>query len=101
MELKENFPEVRKQFTIEERVAIGQEIEKILGERRGRPSEKNVDERPHYNNKTRDIVAKTIGFNSGRNYDRAKLIVKKATPEQIEKSIHNMHPACRAGERLR
>jgi ParB family chromosome partitioning protein len=30
----------RKDFTLEERVAIGEEIEKLLGERRGSPSKK-------------------------------------------------------------
>jgi hypothetical protein len=44
----------RKDFAIEERVAIGGEIERLLGERRGRPSEKVQNLAPLDTGKTRD-----------------------------------------------
>jgi len=111
-ELTEN--EVRKQFSIEERVAIGEALEDMLGERRGKPvlTEKlnveivpqletgaktrdmetkeeklNVDVRPPLVKgvKTRDIAAQKAGFGSGRHYDRAKTVVAKASPKQLDR----------------
>ncbi len=52
----------------------------------GRPSEKKMGQLSHFNiQRSRDIAAKQVGFTSGKTYERAKLIVEKATPEQIEK----------------
>ena len=40
--------ELRKDFTKSERYAIAKQIEALLGERRRRPSEKNVENSPHF-----------------------------------------------------
>ena len=90
-ELTEN--EVRKQFNIEERVAIGKAVEDLLGERRGRPEikvNKGADFCTLKNNtktgiKTRDIAAQKAGFGSHDTYVKAKTITEKATPEQLKK----------------
>ncbi len=99
-ELTEN--EVRKQFNIEERVAIGKAVEDLLGERRGgdRKSEQVKNQSANVgtlnnktqnvgtlkkNIKTRDIAAKKAGFGSHGTYAKAKAIIDKATPEQLKK----------------
>ena len=50
--------ELRKDFTKAERYAIAKQIKALLGERRGRLSEKNVENSPHFETgtKTRDIA---------------------------------------------
>ena len=40
--------ELRKDFTKSERYAIAKQLEALLGERRRRPSEKNVENSPHF-----------------------------------------------------
>lgn len=83
-EITEN--EVRKDFSLDEKVAVGKMIEQQLGERRGNPSFKRnaiVAILPQL--KTRDIVAKKIGFNSGRIYDIAKFVSEKASNETKSK----------------
>ena len=73
-ELAEN--EVRKQFNIEERVAIGKAVEDMLKKRKCK-NLKNI--------KTRDIAAKQAGFGGHTTYQKAKVIVKKADKKQIER----------------
>lgn len=59
--------EVRKDFTLSERVEIGGAIEEKFGERRGRPWE-IVEKIPHLisGEKTRDLVAQKTGFGNGK-----------------------------------
>ena len=56
--------ELRKDFTMSERVAIGRAVEESLGERRGRPSEKN-------RNMLRNIPAARRATSPQRNQDLA------------------------------
>ena len=79
--------EVRKDFTKMERVAIGETMEAEIGERRGnpdlKPDEPIVDNCPQLEpgQKTRDIVAKKVGFGSGKEYERAKKVASKGSAE--------------------
>jgi hypothetical protein len=83
----------RKDFTIEERVAIGEEIERLLGERRGRPAEKVENFPPLERGKTRDIAAKKAGFKNGKTYEQAREVVRaaKAEPERFAKAKDDMN----------
>jgi ParB family transcriptional regulator, chromosome partitioning protein len=77
--------ELRKDFTVSERVAIGRAVEESLGERRGRPKEnvQNLAQLPA-GEKTRDFAAEKSGFGNAESYRQAKAIVEKGTPELIE-----------------
>jgi N6-adenosine-specific RNA methylase IME4 len=90
--------EVRKDFTMSERVAIGAIVEKSLGERRGRTSG-NVEKIPQLaGEKTRDVAAKKTGFGNGKTYEQAKAIVAaaKAEPEKFGKLKDDMDRTGRA-----
>jgi ParB family chromosome partitioning protein len=77
--------ELRKDFTMSERVAIGRAVEDSLGERRGRPSEENPQHVAEYSGReTRDIAAGKSGFGNAETYRQAKAIVEKGTPELVE-----------------
>jgi ParB family transcriptional regulator, chromosome partitioning protein len=77
--------ELRKDFTMSERVAIGRAVEESLGERRGRPSEENPQHVAEYSGReTRDIAAGKSGFGNAETYRQAKAIVEKGTPELVE-----------------
>lgn len=81
--------EVRKSFTVSEKVAIGRAVEEKLGERRGRPKEDGEpdllsggDEKPrncaeYYGKETREIAADRSGFSSKDAYEQAKTIVDR------------------------
>ncbi len=79
--------EVRKDFTKMERVAIGETMEAEMGERRGnpdlKPDEPITDNCPELQKgqETRDIVAKKVGFGSGKEYERAKKVASKGSAE--------------------
>lgn len=91
--------EIRKDFTVSERVEIGKAVEMELGERRGRPKQESenqgelveseiVEILPHFTEpdsgqKTREIAAQKAGFGSDKTYRDAKTVVEKATPELV------------------
>lgn len=77
--------EIRKDFNRSERVAIGETIEKQLGERRGRPNIKEIQENfPELKgHQTRDIVAQKSGFGNGKTYQQAKKVINQGTPALI------------------
>ena len=83
--------ELRKDFTVSERVAIGRAVEELLGERRGRPKEnvQNVAQLPA-GGKTRDIAAEKSGLGNAESNRQAKAIVEEGTPELIE-VVHRGH----------
>jgi hypothetical protein len=63
----------RKDFTVEERVAIGEAIEKLIGERRGKPFEK-VENFPQYKGKKHVISQrKKLGSRTQKPTNRSKL----------------------------
>jgi hypothetical protein len=77
--------EIRKAFTLSERVAIMGAIKKEIGDRQsqGRPP-LSRDNCPHLSGKTQDIAAKRAGFGSGKTARRAELAVEQAGPELAE-----------------
>lgn len=78
--------ELRKDFTVSERVAIGKALEEQLGERRGRPTElENPANLPEFQGKeTREIAAQQAGFGGARTYQYAKNVVENGAPELVE-----------------
>ncbi len=85
-EMAEN--EVRKDFTASERVAIADAVRAQLGERRGRPAEKQdggptLSDIPQGQN--RDIAAQRAGFGSGKQLERAENVVRLGVPKLVEK----------------
>lgn len=82
--------ELRKDFTVSERVAIGKQIEALLGERRGRPTtqgeKENVENFPHFEQgtKTRDVAAEKAGFGNARTYQQAKRVIEEGTDSLVE-----------------
>ena len=83
-ELAEN--EFRKDFTPSERVAIGEAIERELGERNGvRHDTKTAMENfPQVEGASRDIAAKAAGFGNGKTYEQAKRVANEAAPELVQ-----------------
>jgi len=87
--------EIRKDFTVSERVAIGKAIENGIGERRGGnhgnqytggKAHKVADCQDSLSGKeTREIASGVAGFGSRESYRRAKEIVEKGTSELIAK----------------
>jgi ParB-like chromosome segregation protein Spo0J len=74
--------EQRKNFTVTERIAIGKEVERVLGERRGRRNQ-NVQEIAQLpkGKKTRDEAAEKSGFGNPETYRQAKAVVTAAEAE--------------------
>lgn len=85
-EIAEN--EERKEFTIEERVKFGKELEQVekLKAKEREIKGKKTDPMDHGpQGTTRDIVAKKIGIGSGRTYSRAKEVVDSGNKDLIDK----------------
>lgn len=91
--------EIRKDFTVSERVAIGKAIEERLGSRRGQRTDKqlpaNLPEvqgeqlRENFpqvakGQKTRQVAATAAGFGNDRTYEAAKKVIAKAVPGVLE-----------------
>jgi ParB-like chromosome segregation protein Spo0J len=82
--------ELRKDFTPSERVAIGEEIERILGNRQGQRTDLAESEpvqkiaQVAKGEKTRKAAAKAAGFGNAETYRQAKAVVKKAAPQVRE-----------------
>jgi N6-adenosine-specific RNA methylase IME4 len=69
----------RKDFTIEERVAIGERIEALLGKRQGERTDLRIEHReifPEVRGRTRDIAAEKAGFQNARTYEQAKAVIE-------------------------
>jgi N6-adenosine-specific RNA methylase IME4 len=76
--------ELRKDFSISERIDIGSEVEKILGKRRGQRSVRVVQNFAQLKgHKTREIAAAKAGFGNAETYRQAKLIATSGAPELI------------------
>lgn len=94
--------EVRKDFTVSERVDIGRAVEALVGERRGRPKARDdgpdlFSENPHGDaefpenvpafergRETRVIAAERAGFGNERTYAQAKKVVDDGVPELVQ-----------------
>lgn len=93
--------ELRKDFTISERVAIGEQLERILGERRGRPSEeisKNFYELK--GQRTDELAAEKAGFGNHVTYRQAKEIIDKGTSDLVRAMDAELIPVSRAASLL-
>ena len=81
--------EVRKNFTISERVAIGLAVEELLGDRRGQRTDivdsELVVNCPHVEpgQKTREVAAREAGFENETVFRRAKHVTEHGTPELV------------------
>ena len=91
--------EVRKDFTVSERVAIGQAIEERIGNRRGQRTDLKAEEEddeelrqnfaevvdtPAAGQRTDTTAAEAAGFGNRETYRQAKAVVVNGTPELIE-----------------
>ena len=111
IEIAEN--EQREPFTFAEKIYYGlllEEVEAVKAKKRmsaggnGGFSE-GVDQGPHLRTgKRRDAIGEMIGM-CGRQYDRAKYVAARATPEEVdqinkgERTIRGMYDALRAREK--
>lgn len=79
--------ELRKDFTVSERVEIGKALEQVLEERIGSNQHsrkgKEVENFPPPTGKTRDLAAKQAGFGNGKTYQQAKKVVEHADPALV------------------
>jgi hypothetical protein len=84
----------RKEMTPSEKAELGKEIERLLGERRGRPAN---SQKPNENQgenscqmagisgkESAEVAAEAVGFDSSRTYHRAKHVVENGAAETIE-----------------
>lgn len=79
--------EFRKDFTVSERVAIGQALEGQISadaEKRMKAGVANPPENFPEGGETRDLAAKAAGFGNGKTYEQAKAVVATGAPELIE-----------------
>ena len=81
--------EIRKDFTISERLAIGKAMEEELTKRHGgdRKSEDFQEGKISTLNETgksRDLVAERVGMGSGKTYESAKKVLDSGIPELVE-----------------
>lgn len=82
LEAERDENEVRKEFTVSERVAIGKAIEEEMAERRGASNPVNVPELK--GRETRDVAAEKAGFGSEASYRQAKKVSEKGAPELVD-----------------
>jgi len=87
--------EIRKDFTVSERVEIGKAVEQELGKRQGQRTDLGnegqtelVEILPQVTQadsgqKSREIAAQKAGFGSDKTYRDAKTVVEKAEPELV------------------
>jgi ParB-like chromosome segregation protein Spo0J len=73
--------ELRKDFTVSERVEIGAEVEKKLGERQGERND--LAEISAKSGKTADLAGEKAGFGSGDTYLFAKTVVENGSPDLV------------------
>jgi hypothetical protein len=94
--------EIRKDFTVSERVAIGQTIEKELGNRRGQRTDRGLPENfpeVERGRETRQIVARRAGFGNETTYRQAKQVVASGVPELVE-AVDNSEIAVSAAAKI-
>jgi hypothetical protein len=99
----------RKNFTVEEQVRIGREIERVLGERRGRPSKEAPSEIPQdfdapaKGKETAAFVACAVGLGNAESYRQAKMVVDAAVrhPEKHGATLARMNATGLEGQKRR
>lgn len=87
----------RRQLNAPGQVKAALKLEEIYPKRVGRPNKIIVENFPQFNGeKTRDIIAKKVGFGSGRQYEKAKKVYLEASKDikkDWEKGILTTHGA--------
>lgn len=84
MEAERDENEIRKDFTIEERVEIGKAVEERIGNRQGQRTDlQPVGKIPQVEagQKTRDAAAETAGVGDSKTYRKAKKVFKSGAAE--------------------
>lgn len=79
--------EIRKDFTPSERVAIGKAIERQVGNRQGKRTDKQLRGKiPEVSpgKRTREIAAEKAGFGNDKTYRQATKVVNNGTPKLIQ-----------------
>lgn len=77
--------EVRKDFTVSERLAIADAVRAKLGERQGQRTDQHTVNCPEVpRGESRDIAARKAGFGSGKTYERARSAVANAIEGIVE-----------------
>jgi ParB-like chromosome segregation protein Spo0J len=79
--------EMRKDFTVSERVAIGKAIEEYLGNRQGQRTDKELPknfQEVHLGMETKEIAAEKAGFGNQTSYRQARKVVDHAEPELVQ-----------------
>jgi len=77
-----------KDRRLSERVAIGEQLEALLGERRGGDRKSEEYQKPknwtlNAGQKTENLAANKAGFGNEETYRQAKAVVEQATPELV------------------
>lgn len=75
--------EIRKQFTVTERLAIAQRIAERMGGRQGQRTDLDANAAKLETGKTADIAARQSGFGSAETMARAQRAVEYGTPELV------------------
>ena len=77
--------ELRKSFTVTERLAIAQRIAERLGVRQGQRTDLGTSGNisPSDQGQTRDIAAAKAGLGSGKTLEAAQKVVEHGTPELV------------------
>lgn len=77
--------EIRKQFTVTERLAIAQRIAERLGVRQGQRTDLGTSGKisPGEPGRTRDIAASKAGLGSGKTFEAAQKVVEHGAPELV------------------
>jgi ParB family transcriptional regulator, chromosome partitioning protein len=98
LEISEN--ENRKEFTFSERVDWARRLERIEKEKARERQGERTDIQENFpecrRGQTRDIVAKQVGFGSGKQYEKAKYIAEHAGEElirQLDEKAISIHAA--------
>ena len=76
--------EIRKQFTVTERLAIAQRIAERLQGRNKRPEKSGNISGLTEHGDTRDIAAAKAGLGSGKTLEAAQKVVERGVPELVE-----------------
>lgn len=93
--------ELRKQFTVTERLAIAQRIAERMGVRQGQRNDLDANAAKSEKGKTADIAARQAGLGSAETLARAKKVVANGTPELVaamDEGKVSIHAAAKIAE---
>jgi DNA-binding transcriptional regulator YdaS (Cro superfamily) len=81
-----------KDILISERIMLGKRLKQEFNRKRGRPAKKNVHDSAQFSNllnlesgkRTRELIAKRLGFGSHFTYQQAQKVIEKGVPALIK-----------------